>query len=220
MMEITATKERGMIPYIDYTGYGARLPALLLALALVLLVSACGTTPSGVSDGGVEAPQSVFDEQAYSAAVELLKKKKYQQSISAFEVIVRNNSTRAGPYINMGIAYRELGKYEEAKKVLLTATQANKKSAIAYNELGLVYRKLGEFDKAKDSYEKSIDNSSRYGPAYRNLGILCDIYLQDFRCAIRNYERYQSLTSGEDKTVALWIVDLKKRSGKNRGNAQ
>lgn len=199
---------------IDYTGYGVRLPALLLALLLALSLGACGTAPSGVSGGTDETPQAAFDEQAYAAAVELLKKKKYEESISAFEAVVRNNSSRAGPYINMGIAYRELGKYEEAKKVLLTATQVNKRSAIAYNELGLVYRKLGEFDKAKASYEQSIDNSSRYSPAYRNLGILCDIYLQDHRCAIRNYERYQSLTNGEDKTVGLWIIDLKKRSGK------
>lgn len=216
MMEISATKEQGMKPVIDYTRYGARL----LLLVLALFVGACGTTPSGVPVGEGEAPQAVFDEQAYGAAVELLKKKKYEESISAFEAVVRNNSSRAGPYINMGIAYRELGKYDEAKKVLLIATQANKKSAIAFNELGLVYRKLGEFDKAKAAYEQSIDNNSRYGPAYRNLGILCDIYLQDFRCAIRNYERYQGLARSEDKTVGLWIVDLKKRSGKDKGKAQ
>jgi tetratricopeptide (TPR) repeat protein len=204
------TNGSGMMREFDYTS-GLKW---LLAVAMVVLVSACGSTPTQVGEDGAETPKAVFDERAYDDGVALMKKKKYEEAISTFEKVVRNDSSRAGPYINMGIAYRELGKYEEAKKVLISATKANPDSEIAFNELGLVHRKLGEFDKAKSAYKKSIDNRSRYSPAYKNLGILCDIYLQDMRCAIRNYERYQSLTKGEDKTVGFWIVDLKKRMSK------
>lgn len=182
-----------------------------LWIVVALLLSACGTTPSSTGTGGAGVQRVEFNQSEYDAAIRLMKDKRYKKAAGAFESIVRKYPDRAGPRINLGIAYREQKRFEDARKALQKATQTDPKSAIAYNELGLVYRKLGNFDKARAAYQKSIRNRSRYSPAYRNLGILCDIYLQDLSCAIRNYRRYDSLTRSEDKQVSLWIVDLKKR---------
>lgn len=184
----------------------------IAGLMLVALLTACGSTPTTVSDK--ETVRTEFDQAGYEAALELMKQKRYSDAVVSFEKIIRDSERRAGPFINLGIAYKELGKFDVSRKALLTATQFDSRNAIAFNELGLVYRKLGEFANAKKAYMKSISNKSRYSLPYRNLGILCDIYLQDLSCAIRNYKKYQSLTGNEDKKVGLWIVDLTRRMDK------
>ncbi len=194
------------------TGIHARYSAIVNSIAglvLMLLLTACGSTPTSVSGKG--ATQTEFNQTGYEVALKLMEQKKYSDAVFAFEKIIRDSGKRAGPFINLGIAYRQLGKFDDSKKALLTATKYNSRSAPAFNELGLTHRKLGEFASAKKAYLKSIDNKSRYSLPYRNLGILCDIYLQDLSCAIRNYRKYQSLTGSEDKKVDLWIVDLKTR---------
>jgi tetratricopeptide (TPR) repeat protein len=185
----------------------------LLAIGALALLAACSTTPTAVSPLAPERPRAEFSQDDYNTALELMKQKKYSEAVAAFEAIIREHPGRVGPRINLGIAYRELGKFEQSRKALVDATKTNPRSAIAFNELGLVYRKLGDFTNAKTAYTRSIKSKSHYSPAYRNLGILCDIYMQDLPCAIKNYEKYDSLTGGEDKTVGLWIVDLKKRAG-------
>jgi tetratricopeptide (TPR) repeat protein len=185
---------------------------MIAGLMLVALLSACGSTPTSIP--GEEATRAKFNQKGYEAALKLMKQKKYSDAVASLENVIRDSGKRAGPFINLGIAYRELGKFDDSKKALLTATQIDPRNAIAFNELGLAYRKLGDFTSAKNAYLESIDNKSRYSLPYRNLGILCDIYLQDLSCAIRNYKKYQSLTDNRDKKVELWIVDLKRRAGK------
>ena len=200
----------------EIRGYYTDTVKAVLILGALALLNACGTAPTAVKDIEQEVQKVVFDQDGFDAALELMKQKKYDKAIPAFETIIRNHPDRVGPRINLGIAYKELGKFDESRKTLLAATKTEPKNAIAFNELGLVYRKLGDFNNAKSAYRASIKNKSRYSPAYRNLGILCDIYLQDLSCAIKNYEKYNSLTGGADKKVGLWIVDLKKRSGRGQ----
>lgn len=184
----------------------------ICGLFLAVVLTACGSTPMSTPDRAVTKP--TFNQSVYEAALEMMKQKKYAEAITSLESVIRESGNRVGPFINLGISYKEMGKYDDSKKALLTATQMEKGSAIAFNELGLVYRRLGEFDRARKAYMKSISNKSRYRFPYRNLGILCDIYLQDLPCAIRNYKKYQNLTGNKNKEVRLWIVDLKNRMNK------
>lgn len=180
-------------------------------LALALLLQACGTAPTSTSP-----TVAVFDEAAYGSALALLKKQKYEQAAARLEELARTDADRAGPYINLGIAYRQLDKLDEAKQALLIATQRKDGNAIAWNELGIVYRKLGEFENARDAYRKSIRKQSRYAKAYLNLGILCDIYLEDLKCAMRNYRKYLDVSThkDQDKEITLWLADVSRRAGK------
>ncbi len=184
----------------------------MAGLTLMVLLAACASAP--LQESGKVTPRIEFNQKSYEAALELMKQKKYSDAIVSLEMIIRDSENRAGPFINLGIAYKELGKLDVSKKAFLTATKIDPKSAISFNELGLVYRKLGEFASAKKAYKESINNKSRYSLPYRNLGILCDIYLQDFQCAIRNYKKYLRLTGKKDKKIGLWIVDLERRMDK------
>ena len=169
-------------------------------IALALFLHGCGGM-ARQSDGG-----------DFNAALSLMKKKDYRQAVNAFKAVIAGNDKHASAYINLGIAHTELGERKEARKALLAAIERDPRSAVAYNQLGIVYRQSGDFKKARRAYEKSIDRKSKYSKPYLNLGILCDIYLQDMRCALANYEKYQALTKGKDQQVALWIKDLKRRT--------
>jgi len=195
---------------IRYRSIHLRLPMLG---ALLLLLSACGTapTPSGT------AAVPVFDERAYAEALELMQRKDYDKAVTQLETVVRGDDRRAGPYINLGIAYRQLGKLDEAKQALRLASERESGSGVAFNELGIVYRKLGEFENAREAYRNSIRKQSRYGKAYLNLGILCDIYLEDLPCAITNYEKYLQISKDDSEKVSLWVADLKKRNAQKKG---
>lgn len=149
--------------------------------------------------------------QSYEKGLSLMKAKKYQQAIDVFNGIIKKDADLAGPHINNGIAYRKLGKTEQARSELLLALKINPDSAIANNQLGVLHRNEGEFDKAKTAYSKSIAADKAYSSAYLNLGILCDLYLRDFSCAIDNYSKYQSLTGNKNKQVSIWVKDLQRR---------
>ena len=55
--------------------------------------------------------------------------------------------------------------------------------------------------------------SPEYLPAIKNLGILCDIYLHDMDCALKQYERFLEYVP-DDKTVAIWVADIKRKAGR------
>ena len=185
----------------------------LILVSILALLQACGTAPTVESPS---APRAVFDESAYQSALNLMKDGKYEDAANRLEELARTDSERAGPYINLGIAYRKLDKLEEAKQSLLIATERRDGNAIAWNELGLVYRKMGQFENARDAYKKSIRKQARYGKAYLNLGILCDIYLEDLSCAERNYKKYLDVSTDTEnnKKVAIWFADVSRRAGK------
>ncbi len=84
---------------------------------------------------------------------------------------------------------------------------------MANNELGLLYRKSGKFNAARTAYENAIKDHPEYLPARRNLGVLCDLYLHDYECALRQFVEYLDLKP-DDKTVAIWVADVKQRLGK------
>ena len=119
--------------------------------------------------------------------------------------------TFAAPHINLGIAYREAERYEEAEAALLRALEANSRHPVAHNELGIVYRRLGRFEEARTSYETALELHENFHYARKNLAIVCDLFLVDTSCALANYEIYREAVP-EDEEVAIWIADLEARS--------
>ena len=82
---------------------------------------------------------------------------------------------------------------------------------MVYRQGDLAYREQGRFDDARTAYEQALKTDPGLIEVNLNLGILYDLYLQDAARALEYYERYQTLASARDKTVDLWITDLKQR---------
>ena len=146
----------------------------------------------------------------FDDAVVLLNQSEYAEAIELLKAVSGKTSKFSAPYINLGIAYvrtDELGKAEESFK---KALEINNQHPVAHNELGLVYRKTGRYVEARQLYESLLVMYPDFMPARKNLGVLCDIYLQDFACALEQYEKYLS-DMPDDEKVKIWVADVNSR---------
>ncbi len=152
-------------------------------------------------------------EQDFAKAITLLQQNNNAQAIVVLNSVIEREQRLPAPYVNLAIAYNKQGKTKEAEENLINALKLDIGHPVANNELGLLYRKSGKFKAARIAYENAINKHPDYLPAKKNLGILCDLYMHDFNCALDQFEDYLELKP-EDKIVAIWVVDVKRRLGK------
>jgi len=158
-----------------------------------------------------EAPQmDSASRRNFDHAIAKMKDNDYPAAIDLLEKVTAQSPGVTAPYIDIAIAYERTGQFERAEDNLKTALKLFPDHPVACNEYGLLYRKTGRFSEARAIYEKAIARFPDYYPAHRNLGILCDLYLDDSACALREYKIY-SEAKPEDKKVKLWIADLRAR---------
>jgi tetratricopeptide (TPR) repeat protein len=174
----------------------------------VLLLGACASAPEKPE------PETISEETraAYQEALALMQEDAYEEAIEALRGVSKRNDTLAGPYVNIGIAYRELGETDKAREAFDAAIERDPANGAAYNQLGLLHRKAGRFQEARDAYAEGIDENPEYAGLYRNLGILCDIYLQDLQCALESFRAYQERTEDNDEQIKRWIADVERRA--------
>jgi Tfp pilus assembly protein PilF len=203
-----------------------RSGAALTALAVFfVLLSGCAATVKGptverLPDGSRgfiirehpemdDAPRADFER-----AVALLADGKNEQAIELLAKVIYRAPGFTGPHIDIALAYMRTGKLELAEQHLKAALKLVPGHPVASNEYGLLLRKAGRFQEAREIYERAIDRFPDYLPVHRNLGILCDIYLNDPACALRQFEIY-SEGKPADARVKTWIAELRIRLGKN-----
>ena len=116
----------------------------------------------------------------------------------------------ASAHINLAIAYQQVEKLAEAEAALRKAIDANPRHPVAHNELGIVYRRTGRFDESRESFEVALELQPAFHFARKNLAVLCDLYLADLPCALKNYRIYFE-TDPSSESVAIWIADLEGR---------
>ncbi len=199
---------------IERPAWQRGLPCLIL---VALLLAACSTAPK-VKTAPSAAPVEIGEEvrSRYQAALALMQAGKDEEAAAILQQMTRDYPRLAGPYVNLGILYSRGGRSEEAEQALRKAIALRPDNAAAHNALGILYRELGRFDEALAAYQAALKADPRYAYAHLNLGILLDIYLQRPAEALPHYEAYQALQARPDKTVALWIVDLKRRLEKEQ----
>ena len=190
----------------------------LSLLLLPCLLMACAPTAQKPASNG-EADSIYFTEnrsidlsvrREFAQAVELMKAEQYAQSITLMEKVAKQTPDNSAPYINLAIAYSRLGKNEQAESNYQKALAINPNHPVALNEMALFFRGQGRFQEARGLYEKVVARYPEYMPARMNYGILCDLYLNDTACAIREYEAY-SEAHPEDESVKLWVATLKRK---------
>ena len=186
--------------------------------AWVLLVSGCAPAPVKEDAGQDRAPLKITENvdsdvrAEFDAAMKFLKAEDYEKGIALLTQLTQRAKTNTAPYINLAIAYQRIGNLSAAEENLKKAIALSPDHPIANHEFGLLYRRTGRFAEAKKSYERALEKSPSLLPARKNLAILCDLYLRDMECALKNYQLY-SQAAPDDKTVQLWIADLQTRLG-------
>jgi Flp pilus assembly protein TadD len=149
----------------------------------------------------------------FDHAVALLKDQDYGRAIDLLEKVIGQSPGNSAPYIDVAIAYQRIGKPEQAEEHLKSALKLFPEHPVACNEYGLLYRKTGRFAEARAIYEKALARFPDYYPLHRNLGILCDLYLDDPECALKQFEIYSGRMSA-DAQVKIWIAELRTRLGR------
>ena len=216
-------------PHSDFRSLGR----LTLILGVVLTVAGCATSsthePTGTStevlkgrparveidvDVGFTVTEVVpirSDVRSdYSRALSFLQQEKYQRGIDLLVEVTDKAPEITTPFINLGIAYSRIRAFDEAESSLNEALALTPDHPVALNELGVVYRKMGRFADARQSYEKALLIHSGFHYARRNLAVLCDLYLEDLRCALENYLTYASVVP-DDREVGIWVADIRNR---------
>lgn len=204
------------------------LRAALAAFGLSVALAGCTALQSrqdtavDTADEQLPTAYSVHEEVALSAellrdferALHHLQAEEYSEGIAVLEALVEHpqGQGNTAPYINLGIAYRLVGKLEEAEQSLQKALAINPDHLVASNEYAMVLRRRGRFQEARGVYERVLATYPEFLPARKNLGILCDLFLGDLECALEQYSAYLEAIP-QDERVAVWIADVRGRLG-------
>jgi tetratricopeptide (TPR) repeat protein len=211
-----------------------RLVAAVSMLAAVSILSACRSSPSEEAPAAVHPPSGSGDaaapsagapvgaasgapvppqaSQQYAEALKLMKAGRTAEAQSQLKQLAGAYPTLAGPEVNLGLLYLQASQLPEAEAAFKAALERSPGNAVAGNELGITERKLGKFAEAEAAYQRTIAAQPDYAAAYLNLGVLYDLYLAEPQKALEQYERYIQL-AGDNKQVAGWMVELRKRVG-------
>lgn len=203
-----------------------RLHNITLLLVATIICSACASSTSTAkrTPARIDIQEAVgftiTEEKKisndvrldYDQALSLLDQGLHDQGVALLEAVAEAAPNLSAPHIDLGVAYHRAGNLEAAETSLQLALESNPNHPIAHNELGIVYRKTGRFAEARRSYEAALAIYPGYHYARRNLAILCDLYLADLSCALRNYEAYMA-TVPSDEEASMWIADIRYRIG-------
>jgi tetratricopeptide (TPR) repeat protein len=188
---------------------------LMVCLLCVFLFSCAGGTKQ---DSDLSRRVQYVDvdsdvDRDFKSALALMQQEEYEQAVNILKTVIEREKRLPAPYVNIAIAYNKLADVKAAEENLIMALKLDIGHPVANNELGLLYRKAGKFTAARTAYENAIKDNPEYFPAIRNLGVLCDLYMHDFDCALQQFESYLELKP-DDKTVSIWVADVKRRLGK------
>ena len=158
-------------------------------------------------------PIPAVAQSAYDRALAAMRAQDWLQAELELEQLTHDYPGYPGPQVNLAIVYTHAGRRDEARAALERALAIEPGHAVANNELGILLRESGKFDEAERAYRRALETDPSYALAHYNLGVLLDVYLRRGAEAIEHYEAYQSSLSEPNKTVAGWIVDLRRRFG-------
>jgi tetratricopeptide (TPR) repeat protein len=176
--------------------------------------SAAKTVPGGGNDAAAPADAPIPERaaQQYNQALQFMKSGRNTDAELELKELVVGYPQLTGPQLNLGLLYLRDSRLSEAEAVFKAALELKPGNAVAGNELGIVERRLGKFAEAEAAYQRTIAAEPNYAPAHLNLGVLYDLYLAQPQKALAEFERFIEI-AGENKQVAGWVVELRKRVG-------
>lgn len=92
--------------------------------------------------------------------------------VSLWEDVVRKSPSLAYPHNNLGVAYMEQGRFDDAAREFLSALAIKPDHASAYNNLGLIYTRHNMLNEAEQAFQNALRLKPDYAKAYNNLGVV------------------------------------------------
>ncbi|MCH7590303.1 tetratricopeptide repeat protein [PVC group bacterium] len=94
------------------------------------------------------------------------------QAVKEYEIARDIDPLDSWIRINLGMAYKDLGRFQEAEKEFLTGLAIEPDSGLLYYDLGILYGKMGFTKKEERAYRDAIKVDAAYADAYDNLAVL------------------------------------------------
>ncbi len=113
----------------------------------------------------------------------------HPSAIADAESAVRNRPNDFAALEDLGSAYFEAGRLDEAMTAFQRAIALNLGTASAYNKIGLIHDRIGTPQQAIAAYEQAIANDPHFLLAYDGLGWLYISKLIEYDRSINAYER-------------------------------
>ena len=129
-------------------------------------------------------------------------------AIVYYSEAVALDSTYAKAYVNLGIAFDRINRFDRARESFQRALEINPKDVLAYCHLGHYYHVRGEFGEAVSNYRRALEIDPNSAQAHYNLGLaFADSRL--FAEAVREWERVVALSpESEMGSTAAENVEL------------
>ncbi|WP_250658404.1 tetratricopeptide repeat protein [Alkalimarinus coralli] len=204
-----------------------RVIKLVMMLLALFTLSACagkGSKPIEEDIQGIDQVGSVPAEESrpidpllaqdYNDALAFIDQGELVKADRLLIKIAETYPDLAAPLYNLGIIAEAQQDLDNAVSFYKQAIEKDKNYYLAFNNLGVIARTLGNFEDARDYYQQGLTVAPDNPELHYNMAVLNEIYLHDYAKAVEHYERYLTLNNekSEDKKVANWIKDLKRRS--------
>ena len=126
------------------------------------------------------------------------RNKIWKDEYTLWSDVVLKSPKKVRGYINLGYAYGNMKKWDEAIANFNKVNElAPNKHAAAYYNLGIAYWAIEEKDKAKANYSTAIKLDSNYVDAYQGRGV-CYHYLNEYDKALADYSKAISISPKPD----------------------
>lgn len=192
-------------------------------LVLAAMLAACASkqqqekiqpteNPPAKNQAG-QAPATPELRADFDSAMALIKSGEYSKAIILLKQVTERSPGNAVPCVNLAMAYGKTGDLKLAEEYFRRALEMDPGNAVASNEYAILQRKAGKFSEARQVYEKALERYPDYHLARRNFGILCDLYLRDYGCALKQYQIYSDAVP-QDKVAKIWIADVQNKLGR------
>lgn len=112
--------------------------------------------PDGPWDGRSVPRTPEQFEQASANAIELQNASQHAESARIYELLMAAQPDRPDVQYSLGLLYDELGRYDEALKVLESATHNDEYALSAHYAMGTVYQKVDKLERAAQEFEQAI----------------------------------------------------------------
>lgn len=169
---ITLSIESSIIPIKDIIfEHRLYLPSVGFVMALMGTVAlivrkARSTTISKALMAIIVCSVVVLGGAAYA------RNRVWKTNVSLWEDVVKKSPSKARPHNNLGVAYENEGRIDDAIRAYLLAIQRDPLYEEAHYNLGLAYDKKGRTDDAVRELFTAIQIHPRHAQAHNNLGII------------------------------------------------
>lgn len=102
----------------------------------------------------------------------MLQSGKITEAIPLLEALSKEDANSELILYNLGLAYSEIGEFDDAILRLKRLIKINPKHSNAWTGVGVAYQKLGNFEAALDAMTKAVELDGTNGYANRNLGAI------------------------------------------------